>query len=141
MGVEIQNKIINKMLTKTANDMRLIAAKLIPYMMMKGNTADICHFNDFTDDIAGLIESHVSKDNKEHFVAPTILDEHIDAFLFNLAICLCRSYSDVCDNCPDQETCLRTTSRPTASPHIVPMSQNTEPKKPKAQDDDTDEFL
>ena len=107
MGVEIQNEVINKMLTDTSNDMRLIAAKLIPYMMMKGNVEDICRFNDFTDKIAGLIESNISNDNKRHFIAPTILDDHIDAFLFNLGMCLCQMYNSICEDCPDYDICQR----------------------------------
>jgi len=141
MGVEIQNKVINNMLTDTANDMRLIAAKLIPFMMMNGNTMDICKFNDFTDEIAGLLEAQVSNDNKTHFASPTMLEDHIDTFLFNLAMCLCRSYSDICEHCPDKATCQRADIEQSKDPHIVSISKAQEPKTPKTQDDDTDEFL
>ena len=142
MGVEIQKKIINDMLLKTANDMRLIAAKLVPYMMVKGNTMDICAFNGFTDELASNIEAQVSRNNTAHFAAPTILAEHIDTFLFNLGMCICRTYHDMCDNCQNQETCLRANNKPTSSPHIVPISKKPAPKKPKVHDDDdTDEFL
>lgn len=136
MGVEIQNKIINEMLTGTANDMRLIAAKLIPYMMMKGHVEDICRFNDFIDSTAGLIESNISNDNKKHFIAPTILDDHIDAFLFNLGMCLCKVYSNICESCPDYDICQRKNDISKDQEHCKVISIHKEdsiesvPKKP-----------
>lgn len=105
MGIEIQNNELNKMITETSDNIRTISAKLFPLMTIAGHSIEVCQFNNYTNDIADLLESEIMYDDKKPFQATSTIDNCINSFLFNLGMCLCRCYKNVCSECSEFDCC------------------------------------
>lgn len=107
--MSIQNDVSNKMIEDASERMRIIAANLIPLVSSVGDPMDICDFNEFVHKSSSHLEKEVYHNKQLNesfsFTGPVILKHATNTFLFNLGMVLCRMYNDVCENCPDYETC------------------------------------
>lgn len=131
MGIEIHNEAVNKMINETANNIRNISAQLMPLMTITGHPMEICQFNDYANQIATALEDEVVSNNKKpSFSAPLAVSYSSNMFLLNLGMCLCRSYYDLCENCPNIQDCEKRIIKdnPTTSNKVVPLTTNKDNK-------------
>ena len=127
MGVEIQNNIINTMILDTANRIRLISGTLVPLMTQDGHPFEICQFNDYTNEIANMLESQIKFDTKSPFTAPVSINYYINQFLNNLSSFLSSVYDENCEECPDRENCNEYITKDNdkrKSPKVISMNKS-----------------